>query len=308
MHDHSHAGHAHSHAYGNSLAISLVLVLGFAGVEAISGWWAGSLALMGDAGHMVTDATALGVAVFAQWVGRKPPTERHSYGLGRAEVIAALVNGIFMLAVVAGIVVAAVERLHTPEPVAGLPVMAVAAVGLIINIAVLLTLSRGEQNLNTRGALLHVLGDLLGSVAALLSGAVIYFTGWTPVDPILSILICLLILYSSLNLLRESLHVILEGVPAHLDLREVGQAMAGAEGVHSVHDLHIWTLSSGTVALSAHVMIEDIQRWEQVLEGLQALLHDRYDIEHVTLQPEPVVRILHPMPFKEPPATESRQH
>ncbi|MEJ2643901.1 MAG: cation diffusion facilitator family transporter [Gammaproteobacteria bacterium] len=307
MHDHGH-GHTHHHHGTNSLTTSLGLILGFAGVEAVTGWWAGSLALMGDAGHMVTDATALGVAVLAQWVARRPPTERHSYGLGRAEVVAALLNGLFMMPVVGAIVVAAVDRLHTPERVAGLPVMVVALLGLIINVAVLLTLSRGEQNLNTRGAVLHVLGDLLGSIAALLSGAVIYFTGWTPIDPILSVLICLLILYSSLRLLRESLHVILEGVPAHLDLPEVGRAMAGVEGVQSVHDLHIWTLSTGMVALSAHVMIQQMQDWEQVLERTQGLLTQRFHIEHITLQPEPMVRVLHPMPFEGAPSLEGNHH
>ncbi|HKJ09516.1 MAG TPA: cation diffusion facilitator family transporter [Gammaproteobacteria bacterium] len=303
MHDHAH-GHAHHHHGTDSLTTSLVLIVGFAGVEAGTGWWAGSLALMGDAGHMVTDATALGVAVLAQWVARRPPTERHSYGLGRAEVVAALLNGLFMMTVVGAIVVAAVDRLHTPERVAGLPVMVVALLGLIINVAVLLTLSRGEQNLNTRGAVLHVLGDLLGSIAALLSGAVIYFTGWTPIDPILSVLICLLILYSSLRLLRESLNVILEGVPAHLDLPQVGRAMAGVEGVQSVHDLHIWTLSSGMVALSAHVMIQQMEDWERVLERMQALLARQFHIEHITLQPEPMVRVLHPMSFQGAPSLE----
>ncbi|MGA7799350.1 MAG: cation diffusion facilitator family transporter [Gammaproteobacteria bacterium] len=303
MHDHSH-GHAHHHHGTHSLTTSLLLILGFAGVEAVSGWWAGSLALMGDAGHMVTDATALGVAALAQWVSRRPPTERHSYGLGRTEVLAALLNGLFMMAVVGAIVVAAVERLHTPERVAGLPVMVVAMVGLVINVMVLLTLSRGEQNLNTRGALLHVMGDLLGSIAALMSGAVIYFTGWTPIDPILSVLICLLILYSSLRLLSESLHVILEGVPAHLDLPEVGQTMAAVDGVQSVHDLHIWTLSSGMVALSAHVLIQQMQDWEGVLERMQDLLARQFHIEHITLQPEPMVRVLHPMPFEGAPPLE----
>jgi cobalt-zinc-cadmium efflux system protein len=177
--------------------------------------------------------------------------------------------------------------------------MGVAALGLIVNIIVAWMLSHGEKTLNTRAALLHVLGDLLGSVAALIAGVVIYFTGWTAIDPILSLVICALILFSGFNLLREALHVLMEGVPASLDLPEVGLAMAGAPGVTSVHDLHIWTLSSGTVMLSAHIVIKDMARWQEVLGALKELLHDRYNIEHITLQPEsPITQIISPLLLK----------
>jgi cobalt-zinc-cadmium efflux system protein len=275
------------------LVAALLITLGFAGVEAAAGWWAGSLALLSDAGHMVTDATALGLAALATWVARRPPSERHSYGLGRAEVIAALVNAVTILGVVTGIVLEAIRRLRTPAPVAGGAVMAVAALGLVVNTAVAWMLSRGEQTLNTRAALVHVMGDLAGSVAALLAGAIIYFSGWTPVDPLLSMLICALILYSSLQLLREALHVLMEGVPLHLDLSEIGSAIAEARGVLSVHDLHIWTLSSGRIALSAHVVLSDMADWPAMLATLRQLLHDRYYIEHVTLQPESLTYKLH---------------
>ena len=278
---------------------ALALTLGFAVVEAFAGWWSGSLALLGDAGHMVTDTTALGLAAFASSLARRPPTTKHSYGLGRAEVVAAFINSLFMLVVVAGIVVAAVDRLLTPRPVAGGAVMGVAALGLIINILVAFRLSRGEKTLNTRAALLHVIGDLLGSVAALFAGLVIYFTGWTPIDPILSLFICSLILYSSVRLLRDVLHVIMEGVPMHLDLPEVGRAMAGVDGVTSVHDLHIWTLSSGLVALSAHVVIHDMAVWETILGALRHELHERYGIEHVTLQPEPTTHFIRPVTIEQ---------
>lgn len=283
MENHSHN---HNALGGNTLAWSFALTVGFAVVEGVGGWWAGSLTLFGDAGHMISDATALGFAALAAWVAKQPPSSRHSYGLARAEVVAAVVNSLLMVSVVMAIGITAIIRLHNPSPVAGGTVISVALIGLIINTTVAWILSRGERTLNTRAALIHVMGDLLGSIAALTAGTVIYFTGWTPIDPILSLFICALILYSALRLLREALHVIMEGVPPNLDLREVGQAMAMTQGVQSVHDLHIWALSSGKVMLSAHIIISDMSRWEDTLASLRDLMHVRFDIDHVTLQPE----------------------
>ena len=293
-HDHAHHHHHHHGGAGSQLKFALLFTLGFAAVEAVGGWWAGSLALLGDAGHMVTDSAALALAALAAWLSKKPPTERHSYGLLRAEVVAALINGLFMLLVVGGIVYAAIGRLTNPPPVAGGTVMVIAAIGLVVNIIVAYVLHHGEQDLNVRGALLHVLGDLLGSVAALVAGAVIYFTGWTLIDPLLSMLICLLILYSGLRLLRDVLHVIMEGVPFNLELEEVGTAMAEMEGVASVHDLHIWSLSSGLTALSAHVVIKNIGEWQALLKQLSDMLEERFDIDHIPLQPEPEAQIIWP--------------
>ncbi len=294
---HSHAsGHDHGAGAGNArrLSLALLLTLGFAGVEAVGGWLAGSLALIGDAGHMLTDATALGMAALANRVARRPPTERHSFGLGRVEVLAAFVNGLVMLALVAGIAWAAVDRLLEPQPVHGAMVLVVAGLGLLVNVAAAWIL-RGGEGLNIRGALLHVMGDLLGSVAALASGAVILLTGWTPVDPLLSLVICALILYASVNLLRDGIHVLLEGVPQHLDLPEVGERLAAEPGVLSVHDLHIWVPDSGMTALSAHVVVEDIRDWEVLLDRLHDILRWDFGIEHATLQPEPKRKPLHPM-------------
>ena len=287
-HHHHHPDHrAHVKAGSRaSLAWALVLTFSFAIVEALTGWWSGSLALLGDAGHMVSDSTALGMALFAAWIAQKPPSATHTYGLGRLETLTAFANGLLMLAIVVTIVVSAIERLQHPQSVQGGAVMGVATLGLLINIAVLFVLSRGEQTLNTRGALLHVMGDLLGSVAAIASGAVIYFTGWMPIDPILSMVICALILMSSINLLRESLHVILEGVPTNLNLRDVGAAMAHVPGVASVHDLHIWTMGNGQPALSAHVVIGDMAQWPDILALQLQVLDESYHVEHVTLQPE----------------------
>ena len=265
---------------------ALLITFAFALVEAAGGWWSGSLALLSDAGHMFSDCIALGLTAFASWVAKHPPTRRHSYGLLRAEIIAALVNGLIMLLVILFIVVEAVSRLRQPQPVAGAAVMTIAAVGLIVNIFVALLLSRGELTLNSRAALLHVASDLLGSVAALISGAVIFFTGWLPVDPILSLVVAGLILFSTLSLLREAFHVLMEGVPSNLQMESVGKQMASIEGVRSVHDLHIWTLASGRIALSAHLEVHDLDVWPKILEATQIMLHRQFDIDHVTLQPE----------------------
>lgn len=290
--DHRHASHHHAPQSRHTLLFAVALTLGFALVEALAGWWSGSLALLGDAGHMTTDATALGMAALAAWLARRPASPRHSYGFARAEVMAALLNALFMVAVVAAIAVAAVQRFYAAQPINGVTVTIVAALGLAINVTVAVVLSRGEKTLNTRGAMLHVMGDLLGSIAALIAGVVVSYTGWTPIDPILSLFICALILYSSIGLLREALHTLMEGVPFGLSLPEVGQAMSAIAGVSSVHDLHIWDLGGERVALSAHVVIEELGDWEGVLERLTDMLAQRYRIEHVTLQPEPARRII----------------
>lgn len=300
---HHHHGHGHAHYHGGSRGLlwGLAITLGFAAVEAGGGWWAGSLALLSDAAHMLSDATALGLAALAAHFARRPPSPRHSYGMLRAEVLAALFNGVLMLLLVFGIGWHALDRLREPAPVAGTTVIAIAAAGMIVNLFIIWLLQRGEQNLNVRGAMIHVIGDLLGSFAALASGVIIHLTGWFPADPLLSFLICGLILYSCLRLLRDVLHVIMEGVPRHLELPAVGLAMAAVPGVRQVHDLHIWTVASGMNVLSAHVVIDDMTRWEAVLEELRRLLHERYDLEHVTLQPEPLMRVNRLRPMRSAP-------
>jgi len=300
-HHHDH-DHAHDHGISNDrrLTLALALTLGFAAVEAAGGWLAGSLALMGDAGHMLTDATALGLAALAARMARRPPSDRHSFGLGRLEVLAALANGVFMLAIVAGIAWAAVGRLLDPQPVHGPTVLVVGGLGLVVNL-VAAWLLHGGEGLNVRGALLHVLGDLLGSVAAIASGAIILVTGWLAADPVLSLLICALILFASLNLLRDGVHVLLEGVPQHVDLPQVGERLAAETGVHSVHDLHIWVPDSGMTALSAHVVVTDLRDWPALLDRLHAVLREDFGIEHATLQPEPEEKPLQPMSLDQAP-------
>ncbi|MDG4595375.1 MAG: cation diffusion facilitator family transporter [Candidatus Contendobacter sp.] len=292
VHEHHHHHHHDGETTGHPLWLATGLTLGYAGVEAGVGWWAGSLALVADAGHMVNDAAALALAAVAAWLAHRPASARHSYGFGRAEFLAALVNSLGLLVLVAWIAVSAVQRLRDPQPVIGEAVSLAAAVGLALNVGVAWLLSRGERNLNTRAALLHVLGDLLGSVAALLSGIVIAFTGWMPIDPLLSLGIGALVLTSSLRLLREALHGLMEGVPFTLAPEAVGQALATVPGVASVHDLHIWSVAPEQIMLSAHLVVRDLRQWETVLDACHALLAERFGIQHATLQPEPETRIV----------------
>ncbi len=286
-HEHSH-NHAHSHtAAGKTLLLALALTLGFSVVEMIAGWRSGSLALLADAGHMVTDGAALGISALAAWLAAHPPSRRHTYGLGRAELLAALVNAVSMLVVVFMIASEAWQRFQNPGSIDGATVSVVALIGLLINLLVAWVLSRGERNLNVRAALLHVMGDALGSVAAIVAGAVIWFTGWTPIDPLLSILIGGLILASSLRLLREALHATLDGVPFAMDIEQIGQSLARVDGIREVHDLHVWPIAADRLALSAHVRLENLNDWPQALKGLTAVAAAQ-GIEHVTFQPENV--------------------
>lgn len=282
----SHDHHHHHHSSRRSLALALMLTLGYAVVEAVGGWFSGSLALLGDAGHMFTDGLALALAAVASWLAARPASHRHSYGLGRAELLTALLNALLMIAIVVSICVAAVERIMTPRAVGGETVTVVAVIGLLINLGVAWLLSHEHHNINVRGALLHVLGDVLGSVAALIAGLTVTLTGWTPIDPILSLFIAALILFSALHLLRDTLHLLLDGVPAQIDLQRVGERLATVDGISAVHDLHIWQLSGERVALSAHLVVNDLAQWPLLLERVTRLLADDYAIDHVTLQPE----------------------
>jgi len=284
-HRHAHAGHHHGDATRRALWIAFGLTAGFAVIEAVGGWLAGSLALVSDAGHMATDAAAFAVALFANAVARRPPSARASYGHARAEVLAAFINALAMLVLIVFIAVEAVRRLLDPVPVAGGVVMVIALAGMAVNVAAAWVLSRATDSINARGALLHVFGDLLGSVAALVAGAVIHFTGWTPVDPLLSLLVVVLILRSTWRLLGESSGVLLERVPAHLDFDAIGRALAALPGVAGVHDLHVWHLSAERVALSAHVALDDAAAWPRVLATARGLLLRDFGIDHVTLQP-----------------------
>ncbi|WP_395398976.1 cation diffusion facilitator family transporter [Pseudoduganella sp. UC29_106] len=291
-HLHAHldgdAEHAHfaEHRSQTALAIALALTLGFAFVEVAAGFIANSLALISDAGHMVTDAASLGLALLAQLIAKRRPSARYSFGYGRAEALAAFVNGLAMLAVVAWIFVEAVQRFADPKPVQGNTVLLVAGIGLAINLVVAWTLSRDQGSMNTRAALVHVMGDLLGSVAALAAGGVIMWTGWMQIDPLLSVLVSLLILKSTVSVLRESYHHLMEAVPDGADYLQIGADLAAMDGVVSVHDLHVWDMSPGHPALIGHLEIRDLQEWPRILHNVKAMLLARHGIDHITLQAE----------------------
>ncbi|MGE5526254.1 MAG: cation diffusion facilitator family transporter [Rhodospirillaceae bacterium] len=281
-HHHPHAKHSTQRAYAIALAVTLM----YACVEAAGGVWSGSLALVSDSGHMFSDALSIGLAGIAAQLALRPAGSRHSYGWARAEVIGALLNGLLMLGIVVWVVVEAVQRLLIPHSVNSVAVLWIALIGLFVNASVAYVLGHSENSLNRRAALLHVVGDLVSSLAALIAGAVIYWTGWEKIDPILSLVIGGLILFSTLNLLRETLHVLMEGVPHAVDFARIGSALATVPGVQRVHDLHIWAIASNRIALSAHLEIVPLDQWPRILRDARDLLHEQFGIEHVTLQPE----------------------
>lgn len=289
-HKRGDAKHSHRKEVSNQhlLLIALVLTLGFAGVEGTAAYFANSLALISDAGHMVTDAAALGLALLAQIISRRPPSAKHSFGFGRAEALAAFVNSLILLALVVWIVYEAITRFYEPHKVDGLTVTVVAAIGLVMNIVVAWVLSRDKKSVNTRAALVHVMGDLLGSIAALIAGVVIQLTGWMPIDAILSILVSLLILKSTISILKESYHFLMEGVPLHIDYLAVGKDLRAIPGVLAVHDLHVWEMTPSFPALIGHIEITQMQEWPSIMSRINTMLLDKHGIDHVTLQPEEV--------------------
>ncbi len=290
LHAHGHGDSKHSHdarAVGGRVLLGAVLLTGgFALVELIGGLWSGSLALLADAGHMATDTAALLFALAANVIARRPASNRHSYGLARFEIIAAFVNALAMLAVVAWLFIEAIHRIAQPVAVHGGSVFWIASLGLMVNVLVAWLLSRDSENVNTRAALLHVLGDVLGSVAAIVAGIVIYFGGPTITDPLLSMLVGGLILRSTLAVLRQTTHVLLDSVPEGVDYARVGRALASIDGIVSVHDLHVWSLVPGRGALSAHVLVSDIELWPIILHRARHQLQRDFGIDHITLQPE----------------------
>jgi cobalt-zinc-cadmium efflux system protein len=287
-HEHGDSGYTHqSRPHGaRPLAIAVALTLGYALVELAGGLWSGSLALLADAGHMATDSAALLFALAANIIARRPVSDRHSFGLARVEVIAAFVNSLAMLAVVAWIFYEAIDRLTSPVQVRGLGVFVIAGIGLLVNLLVAWALSRDRENVNTRAALIHVMGDLLGSVAAIVAGLVIFFGGPLMADPLLSMFVAALILRSTFGVLRETTHVLLDSVPAGVDYRKVGLSLAQVPGIVSVHDLHVWAMVPGRSALSAHVLVDDIERWPVILHQVRHLMRRDFGIDHITLQPE----------------------
>lgn len=272
------------------LAITAVFMV----AELVGGVLSGSLALLADAGHMFTDVSALALSVFAMRLARRPATTKRTFGYARLEILAALVNGASLLVIAGLILFEAWQRLRVPVDVEAPLMLGVAALGLVVNIVgAKLLHSHAHENLNVRGAYLHVLGDLLGSVGAIAAGVVILTTGWTIADPIASILIALLILWGAWGLVREAADILLESAPAHVDMDAVLVDLAAIEGLDEVHDVHVWTLTSGFVALSAHGVIDDPRQHTRILEDIRTRMR-AHGIEHVTFQIE--LRALYQLP------------
>ena len=283
-HDHEH-GHGASGRNRRALAIVLALTAGFTVVEIVGGLLTGSLALLADAGHMLSDNLSLGLAIFAAWLAGRPATPNKSFGYRRAEILAALANGVTLVAVSVWVFVEAYSRLREPAEVLGGPMLVIAALGLLVNAAGATILYRsGGESLNVEGAMRHVFADALGSVGAMAAATAIILTGWRYADPLISVVIGILILASSWKLLRDSTNILLEATPPDLSATEVGRKMASADGIVEIHDLHIWTITSGFPALSAHVLVGGHEDCHARRRELEHLLTHEYGISHTTLQ------------------------
>jgi cobalt-zinc-cadmium efflux system protein len=282
-----HHRHTHSSRHKDRLWAVLGLSTSFMVVQVAVGWWTNSLALLADAAHLFVDAAGVGLSLLAVWFAERPATAEKTYGYYRVEILAALVNGVVLCVLAIVILVEAWERLRVRHDVSAGPVLLVAVAALGVNLLAAWLLHGGaRESLNVRGAYLEVLGDALSSGAVIMAAAVILVTGWTAADALASAAIGLLILPRTYALLKQAVNVLLEGVPAHLDLAEIENALRGTPGVKRVHDLHVWTLTSGREAMSAHVEVEPGTRPDRILDELHVVLHARFGIDHTTIQIE----------------------
>ncbi len=301
-HEHGHSrGHPPKPRHGATLAatpeerrkdrtrlIGALLITGFIALaEAVGGYLTHYLGLMSDAGHMLTDVSGLALSLLALWFGARPANVKKTYGYYRAEILSALLNGVLLLGITGFIAYEAYGRFRSPEPIHLGPALVVSAIGLVANLVTLLLLHK-SHSMNVRGAFLHVLGDTLSSVAVVVGAVVIGFTGWLVVDPIVSIAISVVIVIGAVRLVRDAVDVLLEATPAHVDLEAVRGLMAKVEGVSAVHDLHVWTISSGIYALSAHLVVGDPGACnnDKILTAVKHELYDRFGIDHTTIQIE----------------------
>lgn len=293
-HGHDHAeGHDHDHSHvpvvtkdnERKILISFLIIFSFMFVEAVGGYVSGSLALLADAGHMLTDAIALGLAYVAFRIGRWAADERRSFGYARFEVIAGLVNALTLFGIVGWIFFEAVGRFRDPQPVLAGSMFVVALIGMLVNLFVLWFLTRGDsEHVNVKGAVLHVMGDLLGSVGAIVAAVVIWYTGWTPIDPILSVFVSLLILRSGWSLLKNTLHILLEGAPAKAGSSEISEHLRKAvPGVRNVSHVHVWSLTSGRVLATLQVQPTDGADVRHVVSQVEHELKTTFGIEHPTI-------------------------
>jgi cobalt-zinc-cadmium efflux system protein len=285
--DHAHNHHNHAPAdFGRAFAIGIALNLGFVVIETVFGFTANSMALLSDAGHNLSDVLGLVVAWAGGVMARRAASPRFTYGLKKAPILAALANSLFLLVAVGAIGLEAIQRLVRPELTNGGVVMIVAAIGIVVNGVTAMLFTRGQHDINIRGAYLHMAADAAVSAAVVFAGAVIMFTGQRWVDPVMSLAVAAVILWSTVGLLKESVWMSLAGVPSGIDVDDVECALAELDGVEAVHDLHVWPLSTTETALTAHIVTDRADYPDELLEAARRILHDRFHIEHCTIQVE----------------------
>ncbi|ACC98464.1 Cation diffusion facilitator family transporter [Elusimicrobium minutum Pei191] len=289
LHEHGHRHHDHgAGASKKALLISFILIIIFMVVELAGGLISGSLALLSDAGHMFSDAFALGLSLTAVIAGQRAATKTKTYGYRRFEVLAAFFNAITIFLIAVFILKEAVVRIQNPAPILSGYMFIIAVIGLLVNIAVLMILRRREikDNINVKGALLHVLGDILGSVGVIIAAALIYFFGWYIADPIISVIVAFLILYSAWKIFAETVNILLEGAPGHINIEALKSSVCVIKGVVDAHDMHVWSISSGFLVLTAHITVSEDADRDLVLEEARKIIADNASIEHVTIQIE----------------------
>jgi cobalt-zinc-cadmium efflux system protein len=292
-HGHSHAGHDHSHGHGHAhtssisrLRIALAITAVILVAEAVGGYLANSLALIADAGHMLTDVAALALSLFVAWFSQRPETPKRTYGYLRLEILAAFLNGATLLLISVWIIWEAINRLRSPEHVQSGLMLAVAALGLVANaISAWVLRPQGDDNLNVRGAYLHILGDLLGFVGTIIAAILIHTLGWVVADTIASVVVSALILRGAWSLVRDSVDVLLESTPSHISAASVRDQLVAIPGIESVHDLHVWTVTSNVIAMSVHAIVREPERHQHVLEHVLDAMR-LFGIQHVTVQLE----------------------
>ncbi|MBB3155506.1 cobalt-zinc-cadmium efflux system protein [Paenibacillus endophyticus] len=290
-HGHSHGHHGHSHAPNNKagLLIALIITAGIMVLEFVGGLITNSLALLSDSGHMLSDTAALALSLAAMWFAVRPRSSSRTYGFHRFEILAALLNGVTLFVIAAFIVVEAIKRFGEPPTVASGTMMVIAGIGLLANLASAWFLMRKadvKDNLNVRSAYLHVLGDAIGSVGAIIAGILMSLFSWYIVDPIISVIVALLILKSAWGIIKSTVHILMEGTPANVDAEQVEKTLLRIPGVKDVHDLHIWTITSGLDSLSCHLTVDDSVDCQTVLQQAISQIADEFHIEHTTIQVE----------------------
>lgn len=284
-HDHNHADMVRTTS-GRLLFWCMIATFTFSLVEGVSGWWINSIALQSDAVHMMTDAAGLLIAYFANVIAQRPANVNLTFGYGKAEVLGALINCMFTTVLTVWLLFEVIQRFFDPVDVHGGALFIVASLGFLVNGIIVFVLSRNSHSLNTRAAMIHAMGDLLGSLVAIIAGIIIYFTNLSIVDPILSLIVIVLLIVSNFKLMKKSAIILMAGVPEHLDYEQVGTDLRAIEGISEVHDLHIWYMSANQSALAAHVVACKLESWPSILLECQKMLLEKYAISHVTLQAE----------------------